>query len=138
LLLEQPFTFYFILIYLIIHFASCSLLSSWSSSPTILSTSLLPFSSEMVGPAGYPSTLAPQVSASPGASSPIEARQGSSGSRMYPLGSNWYWDRPHFSCLGFICKQSCLSASCELGGLGPVCVYSLLGGSDSESSKGPG
>jgi hypothetical protein len=86
------------IIFLIIHFISCSLLSSWLPSPTILPPPSIPFPSEMVEhpPSRYHQILVLQVSVKLDTSLPTEVSQGSLARtyRKYLLG------KPLFQLLG--------------------------------------
>ena len=55
-----------------------------------------------------------------------------------PQTDNSFWDRSCSTSSGFTRTQSYTYATYVQGALGTPCVYSLVGGSDSESAKGAG
>jgi hypothetical protein len=141
LILSIPFILNLIS-FLLIHFTSYSLSCSQSPPPTILPPPLLlwtDYNTHTHTHTHTQSTPALQVSSRLGVSSPTEGRQGSP-ARTYPniQATNSFGIDPAPIVQDLHEGQAAHLVHMSREGLGPACVCTLVDGSVSEITKGPG
>jgi hypothetical protein len=132
-----------LLLFLHIHFTSCSLIHFWSLPSKILPPILIHL---LLWEGGSPYPPHPQVipyltlqvSMKLEAFSPQRLNKAVQLEKRILQTYKSIWIRPCSSCLGPTWKPSCQFAMNEQGGIGSARVCSSVGGSVSERQKGPG